>query len=173
MSEKATTILIIVLSIAVPGLVALLFYVKPPEIATGMDLKFFPKFHAILNSGTAVCLVTGVYFIKRKQIGKHRASMLTAFLLSSVFLLSYVTYHSLSTSTPYPGTGLLRTVYLVILISHIILAAMILPLILFTFARAINNQISRHRKLAKWTFPLWLYVAVTGVVVYLFMAPHY
>ena len=99
--------------------------------------------------------------------------MLTAFLLSSIFLLSYVTYHSLSTSTPYPGTGLIRTVYLFILISHIILATLILPLILFTFAKAINNKIDQHRRLARWTFPLWLYVAITGVVVYLFMAPHY
>jgi putative membrane protein len=153
--------------------VAVLFYVKPPAVATSMDLTFFPRFHAILNSLTAVCLVAGVAFIKRKEIRKHRASMLTAFALSCVFLLSYVTYHSLSESTPYPGTGFIRTVYLTILISHIILAALILPLILFTFARALNNKIAQHRKLARWTFPLWLYVAITGVVVYLFMAPYY
>jgi len=173
MSEKSISILIIFVSVLVPGLVAVLFYISPPEFATNVNLTFFPKFHALLNSLTAICLITGVYFIKKKKIRKHRASMLTAFFLSAVFLLSYVTYHSLHESTPYPGTGLIRTVYLVILVSHIILAALILPLILFTFAKALNNKIAQHRKLARWTFPLWLYVAVTGVLVYLFMAPYY
>jgi putative membrane protein len=153
--------------------VAFLFYQSPPAFASDMDLTFFPKFHAILNSLTAACLVTGVYFIKQKNIRNHRLCMLTAFLLSTIFLLSYVTYHGLHESTPYPGTGIIRTVYLLILVSHIILAALILPLILFTFAKALNNKIAQHRKLARWTFPLWLYVAVTGVVVYLFMAPYY
>lgn len=173
MSERTISILIIIVSVVVPALVAVLFYVAPPDFATHVNLTFFPRFHAALNSATAVCLITGVYFIKRKQIRQHRASMLTAFFLSTVFLLSYITYHSLHESTPYPGTGLIRTVYLVILISHIVLAALILPLILFTFAKALNNKITQHRKLARWTFPLWLYVAVTGVLVYLFMAPHY
>lgn len=173
LSERTTSIIIILVSIVVPVLVTMLFYVAPPEFATNKDLTFFPKFHALLNSATAVCLVVGVYFIKNKRIKAHRATMLTAFALSAVFLLSYVTYHSLHESTPYPGTGLIRTIYLIILVSHIILAALIMPLILFTFAKALNNKITAHRKLARWTFPLWLYVAVTGVAVYLFMAPYY
>ena len=173
MSERAVSIVIILLSIAVPALVAALFYVSPPAFATDMNLTFFPKFHATLNSLTALCLVVGVYFIKNKKIQQHRAAMMSAFFLSALFLLSYVTYHSLHESTPYPGEGLVRTIYLIILVSHIILAALILPLILFTFAKAINNKIAQHRKLAVWTFPLWLYVALSGVAVYLFMAPHY
>jgi putative membrane protein len=99
--------------------------------------------------------------------------MLTAFFLSSIFLISYVTYHSLSESTHYPEDAPFRTLYLFILLTHIVLAALILPLILFTFSKAINNKIEQHKKLAKWTFPLWLYVALTGVTVYLFMAPYY
>ena len=99
--------------------------------------------------------------------------MLLAFLLSAVFLISYVTYHSLTESTPYPSDAPFRTIYLIILISHIVLSALILPLILFTFSKAINNKIVQHKKLAKWTFPLWLYVTLTGVAVYLFMAPYY
>ncbi|MCP4121668.1 MAG: DUF420 domain-containing protein [Bacteroidetes bacterium] len=173
MSERAVSILIMIVSILVPGLVAMLFYVSPPEFATDVNLTFFPKFHALLNSLTALCLITGSYFIRRKEIKKHRASMLTAFFLSAVFLLSYVTYHSLHESTSYPGTGLIRTIYLLILASHIILAALNLPLILFTFAKALNSKTAQHRKLARWTFPLWMYVAVSGVLVYLFMAPYY
>ena len=173
MSERAISIIIMMVSIFVPGLIAVLFYISPPEFATNVNLTFFPRFHALLNSLTAICLICGVFFIRRKQIRQHRASMLTAFFLSVVFLLSYVTYHSLHESTPYPGVGVIRTVYLIILASHIILAALILPLILFTFAKALNNKIVQHRKLARWTFPLWLYVAVTGVLVYIFMAPYY
>ncbi len=171
--ERTIAIGIIILSVAVPALVAVLFRMSPPAFAADMELTFFPKFHALLNSGTAVCLVTGVYFIRRKQRSRHKACMLTAFFLSAIFLLSYVTYHSLHESVPFPGTGWIRPVYFFILISHIILAALILPLILFTFAKALNNRFDQHRRLAVWTFPLWLYVAVSGVLVYLFMAPYY
>lgn len=173
MSEKTVTTLIIIISIAVPALVAVLFFISPPEIQHNLNLAFFPKFHAILNSLTAICLIVGVYFIKNKKIKAHRASMLTAFALSTVFLISYVTYHSLSSPTKYGGEGLMKSVYYFILFTHIVLAALILPLILFTFSKALNNKINEHRKLAKWTFPLWLYVAITGVLVYLMISPYY
>ena len=172
MKERTLNILIIIVSILVPVIVAVLFKLQP-GLGSNMNLTFFPKFHAILNGSTALCLMVGVYFIKQKKIKQHRASMLTGFFLSAIFLVSYVTYHSLSESTSYPLDAPLRTLYLVILVTHIILAALILPLILFTFSKAINNKIEQHRKLAKWTFPLWLYVALSGVTVYLFMAPHY
>lgn len=173
MSEKTISTLIIIISIAVPSLVAVLFFVSPPEIQHNLNLSFFPKFHAVLNSLTALCLVLGVYYIKNKKIKIHRAFMLSAFALSAIFLISYVTYHSLSTPTPYGGDGFMKYVYYFILFTHIILAALILPLILFTFSKALNNKIAEHRKLARWTFPLWLYVAITGVLVYLMISPYY
>lgn len=173
MTERAQSYLIIIISVAVPLVVAALFFISPPQIQHNLPLAFFPKFHAILNSLTTICLLFGVYMIKQKNIRVHRASMLTAFFLSAVFLVSYVTYHSLSESTPYGGEGFLRYVYFFILLSHIILSALILPLILFTFSKALNNKIAEHRRLAKWTFPLWLYVAISGVLVYLMISPYY
>lgn len=186
--ERSISAVIISVSILVPVVVALLFFLSPPEIQHNLDLGFFPPFHATLNSLTAICILFGVVMVKIKQIKLHRLSMLTAFLLSTVFLVSYVTYHSLTEgSTRYgdvdhngildsaeaTAAGFLRYVYYFILLTHIVLAALILPLILFTFSKALNNKISEHRKLAKWTFPLWMYVAVTGVLVYFMIAPYY
>lgn len=173
MNEKKISSIIIAVSILVPTLVAIMFFVSPPEISHHLDLSFFPKFHAFLNSLTAICLIIGVYFIKNKRIKAHRASMLSAFLFSTVFLVSYVIYHSLSESTKFGGEGVVKFIYLFILFTHIILATLILPLILFTFAKALNNKIDQHKKLAKWTFPLWLYVAVSGVIVYFMISPYY
>ena len=172
MSERLATIIIVIVSVLVPVLVAVLLKVQPPEFAANLNLTFFPKFHASLNSLTAICLFIGIWFIKNKKIKQHRATMLTAFFLSTVFLISYVTYHSLQEeSSVYEGS--FRMVYLIILLTHIVLSALIMPLILLTFWKAINNKIEQHRKLAKWTFPLWLYVAISGVSVYVFMAPYY
>lgn len=172
MSEKNQTILIVVISIVVPALVAGLIFLKP-DVASNTSVTFFPKFHAILNSLATICIASGIYFVKQKKVKAHRAAMLSAFFLSALFLLSYVAAKTLHPSTPYPEDAPFRVVYLFILISHIILSALILPLILFTFAKAINGKIEQHRKLAEWTFPLWLYVTTSGVAVYLFMAPHY
>lgn len=186
--ERSISAVIISVSILVPVVVAVLFFVSPPEIQHNLNLGFFPPFHATLNTLTAVCILTGVILIRKKQIKWHRRSMLTAFLLSTVFLVSYVTYHSLTDgSTKYgdvdhngildateaTAAGFMRYVYYFILLTHIVLAALILPLILFTFSKALNNKIAEHRKLAKWTFPLWMYVAVTGVLVYFMIAPFY
>jgi putative membrane protein len=186
--EKSISYLIIAVSILVPVVVALLFFVSPPEIQHNLDLSFFPKFHALLNSGTAVCIAVGVVLIKNKNVKFHRAAMLSAFLLSTIFLVSYVTYHGLSDGSTRYGdvdgdgalsaveavaAGLWRYVYLFILLTHIVLAALILPLILFTFEKALSGKIEQHRKLAKWTFPLWMYVAITGVLVYWMISPFY
>lgn len=173
MSEKKITIAIIIASVLVPVLVSGLFFLQPIQVKTSFDLHIFPKFHAILNSLTAICLIVGVYFVKNKNIKLHKASNLTAFALSSIFLVSYVTYHSLAPTTKYGGDGMLRYIYYFILLTHIILAAGILPLILFTFQRALSGQIEKHRKLVKFTFPLWLYVAVSGVLVYILINPYY
>ncbi len=154
-------------------MVVVLFYVNPPDVDLGVDLKFFPKFHAVLNSIATLLLLAGLYFIKNKQITKHKAMMIGALAVSTVFLLSYVTYHSLSKPTPYGGEGALKYVYYFILITHVILAAGVLPFILFTFFRAFTGNFEKHRKIAKITFPIWLYVTITGVLVYLLISPYY
>ena len=173
MTETIYKRVIIGISLLVPALVIILFYVDPPEATSGIDLKIFPKFHAVLNSIATVLLLAGLYFIKNKQINRHRAMMLSAFVVSTVFLLSYVTYHTLSKPTPYGGDGLLKYVYYFILITHVVLAAGVLPFILFTFLRALTGDIEKHRKIAKLTLPVWLYVTITGVLVYLLISPYY
>lgn len=172
-SESIYKKVIITISLLVPLLVVILFFIDPPEIALGIDLKFFPKFHAVLNSIATVLLLTGLYFIKNKKIAYHRAMMLSAFVVSTIFLLSYVTYHSLAKPTPYGGEGALKYLYYFILITHVVLAAGVLPFILFTFLRALTGDFEKHRKIAKLTLPVWLYVTVTGVVVYFLISPYY
>jgi putative membrane protein len=188
LKEKSISYLIISVSILVPVVVAILFFVSPPEIQHNLNLSVFPKFHALLNTGTAICIACGVALIRSKKVKWHRLAMLSAFFLSSVFLVSYVTYHGLSDgSTRYgdvdgdgvlsaveaAAAGIWRYVYLFILLTHILLATLILPLILFTFSKALSGKIEQHRRLAKWTFPLWMYVAVTGVLVYILISPFY
>jgi putative membrane protein len=159
------------LTAAVVGLVALMFFT--PALDLQIDVSFLPKLNAMLNSGVSILLLIGFTFIKRGNQKAHRAAMMGAFLLSAIFLLSYVAYHMGSESTSYGGEGFIRYIYFFILITHVVLAAGIFPLILFTIARALNGQYDRHRKLARWTFPLWLYVSVTGVIVYLMISPYY
>ncbi|MBI1193984.1 MAG: DUF420 domain-containing protein [Bacteroidetes bacterium] len=170
-SEKKMNRIITAVSIAVPVVVALLFYT--PAVRLSLDVSRLPAFHALLNSSVSVLLLTGFAFIRQKKVWAHRACMMAAFVLSAVFLVSYVVYHAASESTPYGGEGFIRNIYYVILISHILLATIILPLVLFTIYRAISGRLEQHRKLARWTFPIWLYVSVTGVVVYLMIAPYY
>lgn len=173
-SNKKVNLIIIILSVVVAGLVSVLANVtlKGAEHLP-WDVHFQPKLHAILNSATALFLIAGFTFIKRKKVKAHRVSMLSAFFISGLFLVSYVIYHALTDSTSYGGEGFLKYFYYFILITHIILAAIIFPLILMTIHRAWTNQIEKHKKLAKITFPIWLYVAITGVVVYLIIAPYY
>jgi putative membrane protein len=139
----------------------------------GLDVSRLPGFHAFLNGSCAVLLVAGVSFVRQGRIGAHRAAMVGAFALSTVFLLSYVVYHAQAPATPFGGTGWIRPFYFTVLLSHIALAPVILPLALYTVIRAFRAEYGRHRKVARWTFPLWLYVAVTGVMVYWMMRPYY
>lgn len=171
MSDAFYKRLIIAVSMLIPALVTALVFVKIP--VEGVNLLFFPKFHATLNSITSVLLVSGFFFIKRKNIIAHKTCMFGAIGMSVLFLLSYVFYHTISEPTKYGGEGIMRPLYFFILITHIVLAAAILPAVLLTVYRALTNQIPAHRKIARWTFPVWLYVAVTGVLVYLMMAPYY
>jgi len=131
-----------------------------------MAIDDLPALNATLN-GVAVCfLAAGYVFIRRKRIAAHRACMIAAFTASSLFLTSYLIYHAHVGSRPFPGHGPVRLLYFVILISHIILAAAIVPMALITLRRGLRLDVGRHRRIARWTWPLWMYVSVTGVVIY-------
>ena len=143
------------------------------HIPTSIDFSFLPPFHATLNALAALVLLAALYFIKNKNIKAHRQSIYFAMGLSILFLLSYVIYHLTTPETKFGGEGTIRYVYFFFLITHVVLAAVILPFILFTFIRAYTGQIERHRKMAKWVYPLWLYVAITGPICYLMLRPYY
>ena len=129
--------------------------------------------NAALNFLSAVFLIVGFFFIKAKRVQAHKASMLAALTSSACFLISYLIYHYQVGSVPFKGQGLIRSVYFTILISHTILATVVVPMALLTVIRALKGHFASHRRIARWTFPIWLYVAITGVLVYLFMAPYY
>lgn len=131
-----------------------------------IPLSSLPALNASLNATSALLLLAGYYFIRNRRITAHKTCMVSAFVVSALFLISYLYYHAHHGSTPFPGQGWVRPVYFVILITHIILAAAILPLALVTLYRAWQEQFDRHRRIARWTLPLWLYVSVTGVVIY-------
>lgn len=134
-----------------------------------LHLSDLPALNATLNGISAILLVTAFVFIKRGNVTWHKRTMLAAFATSAVFLTSYLVYHANIGSKPYPGTGVMRTIYFAILIPHVILAAAVLPMALITLSRGLRMDVVRHRKIAKITLPLWLYVSVTGVIVYLML----
>jgi putative membrane protein len=134
-----------------------------------LTLADLPALNATLNGISAILLVIAFIFIKRKNITAHRRTMLAAFATSALFLTSYLIYHANIGSKPYPGTGVMRTVYFSILIPHVILAAVVLPLALITLSRGLRMEVQQHRKIARVTLPLWLFVSVTGVIVYLML----
>jgi putative membrane protein len=134
-----------------------------------LEISDLPAVNATLNGTSGVFLLAGYRFIRRGEWTKHRGCMLAAMTTSALFLVSYVVYHLNSGSRPFPGTGPIRLVYFAILITHIILAAVILPMAIVTTARGLASQLPRHRAIARWTFPLWMYVSVTGVVIYLML----
>jgi uncharacterized membrane protein YozB (DUF420 family) len=125
-----------------------------------------PTLNALLNSTSVIFLLAGYRYIRSKQIERHRLCMIIAFCCSILFLISYLTYHSLAGSRPFPGTGVARSVYLTILLTHTLLAAIVPFLAIITLYRGLKGQYDRHRKIARWTLPIWLYVSVTGVVIY-------
>ena len=134
-----------------------------------MDVQSLPALNASLNATSGVLLLFGYYFIRSGRIAAHRACMLTAFATSALFLTSYVIYHAQVGSKPFPGTGVMRTIYFSILIPHVLLAAAVLPLALLTLSRGLRRDDDRHRMIARWTLPIWLFVSVTGVIVYLML----
>ena len=170
--DKKYLLLIAILSVLIPVVVAMLFFM-PKEGSSKVDVSFLPTLHAILNSTTAVMLIIGYYNIRRGNIRVHRAAMVTAFSLSAIFLVSYVTYHFLGERTIYGGDGFLKLFYYFILLTHIVLAVVIVPLVLLSVYFALSEQFVKHKRISRWTFPIWLYVAVTGVLVYLMISPYY
>ena len=167
--------MIITLSVIVPILVALLMiFPDTLSIQTGnLDFSSLPFFHAVLNGSTAILIFIGFIFIKNKNSKMHRISMLSAFILSSVFLLSYVISKITNDPVPFGGEGNIRYIYFFILISHILLSIPVLPLALLSIYRGMTGEIVKHKRIVKWTFPIWMYVAVTGVLVYVMMSPYY
>ncbi|MBV8254895.1 MAG: DUF420 domain-containing protein [Chitinophaga sp.] len=187
LKNKNLNVPITIISIVIPVLVAILFYMPKPELHPGFDIRILPLFHAILNSATAVLLVASLYFIKNGQQKAHKTANLIAVVLSVIFLLSYVTYHALAPETRFgdinhdgivdaaekAAVGGIRYVYYFLLLTHIVLAAIIVPFVLFTLLRAFQHNFEKHKKIARITWPIWLYVAVTGVIVYIMISPYY
>ncbi len=172
--EKKFNKPIIVVSILIPIVVALLFSVKLKDFGIIVEpLSFLPPIYASINGITAILLIAAVLAIKNGNRKRHEKLMTAAIACSIVFLVMYVAYHMTAESTKFGGEGLIKGVYFFILISHILLSIIIIPLVLFTYVRALSEQFDRHKKLAKITFPIWLYVAITGVVVYLMISPYY
>jgi putative membrane protein len=187
MKEKNLTLPIIIISIAIPVAVAIIILMPGIKINYGFNTRALPLFHALLNSTTAILLLASLYFIKNGQIKAHKTANLIAVILSAIFLISYVIYHSSNPSIKYGDlnhdgilsddeklkAGPLRYAYYFILTSHIVLSGVIVPLVLFTLQRAFQEKFDKHRKLARITWPVWFYVAFTGVIVYLMISPYY
>jgi putative membrane protein len=191
MFKKSGPAIIVAISIIVPIVVVILMYLPERYNFLGVEAGMFPLLHAVLNGMTALLLVTGYVLIKNRKVElvgsgitkgdaipdanarAHRYVMTTAFILSAVFLVSYVISKISNEPVPYPEDAPLRGLYLFILVTHIVLSGIILPLVLYTMYFAWNRKFAKHKKIARWTFPIWLYIAITGVLVYVFMRPYY
>ena len=163
-------------SIAIPLVVVALFLIPPAEGLSDATLRkvyWLPRLNALLNASAFTCLFVSLRSIRRGQVARHKALNTAALALSALFLVSYVTFHLLTESTKFGGEGAIRTVYFIILVSHILLSAAIVPLALFSYARGLMGDIQRHRRIARITMPMWLYVTATGVIVYLMISPYY
>ncbi|MBL7941791.1 MAG: DUF420 domain-containing protein [Flavobacteriales bacterium] len=175
-AEKRAKIFIGLVSALIPLVVAVLYLLpKPEEVSPELRswLMRLPGFYATLNGITAVLLVWAFFAIKNKNVALHRRMMTASLVMSVLFLVCYVIYHSTMPATRFGGEGAIRTVYIFVLTSHIVLSAAIVPLVLISYTRALAARYDRHRKIARITLPIWLYVAITGVVVYLMISPYY
>jgi len=165
---------IVIFSIAIPVVVAVLFGVNLRDLGYNVTpLTFLPPSYATINGVTAILLVIAVVAIRNGKRRLHETLVKVCIGCSAAFLLMYVAYHMTAESTPYGGEGTIRYVYFFILISHILLSIIVIPFVLITFVRGLSGNFAKHRKLARYTFPLWLYVAISGVVVYLMISPYY
>ncbi|MFM1808701.1 MAG: hypothetical protein RLZZ242_1426 [Bacteroidota bacterium] len=161
---------ITIISALIPIVVAILFRVRIPNVE---PLSFLPPIYATINGLTALLLIIALWAIKKGNRKLHNQLMNVAIVFSVAFLVMYVAYHMTSDSTPYGGEGYIRFIYFFILISHIALSIIVIPFVLHTYLRAYLGEYERHKKLARYTFPIWLYVAITGVIVYLMISPYY
>lgn len=172
-SEQKVKGWIIGISVVIPLAVAVLIFM-PTKLELGSDLVYFlPHLNAVINTAATVALIAALVFIKNKNIAYHGASMTIAFVLGAIFLVSYVIYHAAAESTSFGGEGTIRSIYYFLLITHIILAAVALFPILFAYYYGLTDQREKHRKVVKFAYPIWLYVTVTGVIVYLMISPYY
>lgn len=176
-----------IVSVAIPIVVALLLFMPQTGQLGDLDVSFLPHLNAVLNSSTALALLVGYIFIRNGNKEAHRASMLAAFTLSSIFLVSYVLYHFQAPPTRFGdldhngvvseveklSAGTARYIYIVLLLTHIVFAAIIVPFVLLSVYFGLSGQFDRHKKLSRYTFPMWLFVSVSGVVVYLMISPYY
>ncbi|PWJ60165.1 putative membrane protein [Dyadobacter jejuensis] len=161
-----------VLAIVVPITVAFLLGIRQ-KVELGAWTKSLPHVIGVINSLTAICLLVGYYYIRQRRYDAHRKAMTLAFLFGSVFLVCYILYHVSNESTPYGGTGLMRPIYFFLLISHIVLSIVVVWFVLRAIYFGFANQLAEHRKTVKWAWPIWLYVSVSGVIVYLMISPYY
>ena len=171
-NDKRARLLIILVSLIVFLAIVALGRVEIP-MGGSFDVHIFAKFNAVINSSVSVLLIAGLVAVKNRRYRLHKRLMTSAMILSIVFLMSYICHHLFAGDTKFGGEGSIRYVYYFILVTHIILAAIILPFILFTTYRALIAEWPKHRKLAKFTWPVWLYVSITGVAVYLMISPYY
>ena len=172
MNDKQFFTLSIVVSVVVFAVVVVLNVLPKPDFVPDF-VRHLPLLNACINGTCSLLLLASLYFIRRKNIAAHKKINLTAFLLSSVFLVSYILYHYFSIEVKFPADNPIRPLYLIILLTHILCASLILPFILMSFYRGLNMQVEKHKKIVRWTYPIWLYVTITGVVVYLMISPYY
>ncbi|MDC0600300.1 DUF420 domain-containing protein [Flavobacteriales bacterium] len=164
------------LSIAIPLIVVALFLIPSAEGLSEETLRqvyWLPRLNAILNASAFCCLLASFISIRKGKVQRHKVLNTAALALSALFLTSYVTFHMLTDSTKFGGEGAIRTFYFIVLVSHILLSVAIVPLALFSYARGLMGDVAKHRKIAKITMPMWLYVTATGVIVYLMISPYY
>lgn len=174
MTDKLAFRLVLAVSVVVFAAVVILNRkVLPPPQSTPSFAYFLPLFNAFINGTCSVLLVISLYYIRQRNITAHKKLNIVTFCLSSLFLVSYVLFHYFVKETTFGGTGAVKAVYYFILITHIILAAIVLPLVLLSFYHGLKNNVEKHRRLTRWSFPIWLYVTVTGVIVYLMISPYY
>lgn len=172
-ASKGSYAWIVVVSVIVPVVVALLLFM-PEKLDVSHDwIYFLPHLNAVINSAAAVALLLGLYFIKSGKVAQHKMAMSTAFGLGAIFMISYVVYHATAESTSFGGEGTIRSVYYFILVTHIILAAVALFPILLAYYYGYTGRLEKHRSIVRYAYPIWLYVTISGVVVYWMISPYY
>lgn len=172
MTDKKFFKLSIIVSVVVFIVVVILNVIPKPDFVPSF-VRHLPLLNACINGTCSLLLIASLYYIKRKNIDAHKKINLSAFLLSSIFLVSYILYHYFSVEIKFPADNSWRPLYLTILLTHIVCASLILPFILMSFYRGLNMQVEKHKKIVRWTYPIWLYVTITGVIVYLMISPYY